>query len=146
MRLYLASRWGRKLEMAEIARTLEDNGAHVTSHWVEEPKMSQDDGSYSGGSWNPDPVRAAVIAARDLSAVDTSDSLVIFTDESRSGYTGGRHVEFGYAYAHGKPCIVVGPRTNPFHYLADAWFEDTDAFIMSVRESATLKELIAHGS
>lgn len=146
MRLYLASRWGRKLEMAEIAEELAKDGIKVTSHWVTETSMDKKaDGSYSSGVWSPNPVHAANIGARDLSAIDSSSALVLFTDTSRAGYTGGRNVEYGYAYAHGKPTLVVGPRINPFHYLADAWYEDVDAFMISAKASATLDDLIAYG-
>ena len=147
MRLYLASRWGRKREMAEITSELASMGVQTTSHWVEEPKMDQkEDGSYSSGSWSPSPGVARLVATKDLVAICNSDALILFNDTSRAGYTGGRNVEFGIAVASDMPTIVVGPRTNPFHYVASAWFEDKDAFLLSIRDSATLMELIDHGN
>jgi hypothetical protein len=136
MIFYLASRWGRKREMVQLSHYLRMLGQQVVSHWVWEPKMDQGaDGNYVD-NWNPDNDVAADIAERDIYAIQACTHLVLFTDRSRSGITGGRHVEFGIALAiPSKQTIVVGPRTNPFHYLATHHFEDTHAFMDWVRES-----------
>jgi hypothetical protein len=42
-------------------------------------------------------------------------TLISFTDGAPA--RGGRHVEFGMAYAWGKRLIVVGPREHVFHAL-----------------------------
>ena len=136
MRIYLASRWGRKQEMKQLSNYLRVWGQTVTSHWVEEPKMDQkEDGNYTE-DWHPDPDVSVDVARRDLRAITGSTHLVLFTDRSRAGVTGGRHCEFGFALAH--PFVltaVVGPLTNPFHYLANFKFEDTHQFMDWVRES-----------
>jgi hypothetical protein len=47
-----------------------------------------------------------------------ADAVIIFTEIPNTVLaTGGRHVEFGLALAHGKRVFVVGPRENVFHYL-----------------------------
>ncbi len=135
MKIYLASRWGRKNEMAQLANYLKIWGQSVTSRWIDEPKMDQkEDGNYTE-DWHPDSDVAIDVARRDLRSIAGSSHLVLFTDRSRSGVTGGRHCEFGFALAHPFVLtIVVGPRTNPFHYLANYHFEDTHEFMDWVRE------------
>ena len=129
MKIYIASRWGRKAEMSGYAKRLTELGHTVTSEWVEETAMDQKaDGSYAGGEWKPDPGYAANIARQDLSHIDEAQVVLVFTDVSREGYTGGRHVECGYALASGKYVLVVGPRTNPFHYLC-GHYETFDDFV-----------------
>lgn len=136
MRFYLASRWGRKNEMAQLSQYLRIWNQEVVSHWTDEPKMDQkEDGNYTE-NWHPDGDVASTIARNDLRAITTATHLVLFTDRSRAGITGGRHVEFGFALAHPfVTTIVVGPRTNPFHYLADHYFEDVHDFMDWVRQS-----------
>ena len=48
-----------------------------------------------------------------------ADLLVFFSEAAESGDRGrgGRHVEFGMAYAMGKSIIVIGDRENVFHSL-----------------------------
>lgn len=137
MKLYLASRWGRKQEMAQLTNYLRMWNQEVTSHWVDEPKMDQEeDGSYVE-DWHPDEEIAAEVARRDLRAIASSTHLVLFTDRSRSGVTGGRHWEAGFALAHPMvKVIVVGPRTNPFCYLADMHFIDAKEFLQWALEQA----------
>ena len=65
------------------------------------------------------PAEAArLFAQEDLGDVMQCDVLISFTERHDSGYSrGGRHVEFGLAYALGKMLFVVGPRENVFHAL-----------------------------
>ncbi len=35
--------------------------------------------------------------------------------------SGGRHVEFGYALAKGKPIVLVGPQRNVFHFHSNIY-------------------------
>lgn len=57
-------------------------------------------------------------ATQDLIDIATADVLVAYnpSDYARSG-TGGRHVELGYAVAKRMPVVLIGARTNVFHYL-----------------------------
>ena len=104
MKLYLAARYDRIDEMAELADTIEDLGHEVTSRWIE--GNSQPDGE-SGGY--------------DLTDVVVADGLVLFTEEPTANVPfaarGGRHVEYGYALRAGKQMFIVGPRENIFHEL-----------------------------
>lgn len=71
--------------------------------------------------------------------VDGADVLVLFTVKpTRATKRGGRHVEFGIAYALGKTLVVCGPRENIFHYMDGVQqFDDFDAvkgFLVSERD------------
>jgi hypothetical protein len=106
MKLYLAARYDRIAEMADVAAKLEDEGHVVTSRWIR-------------GFGKPD----ADTALYDLTDVVVADGLVLFTEDPTAtvpfAARGGRHVEFGYALRAGKKLFIVGPRENSFHELSD---------------------------
>ncbi len=102
-RVYLASRYSRRLEMLGLAQRLGEAGHEVTSRWIH-------------GLHDTLPeVRCAI---DDLDDIRASDLLVLFTEKPEAGYmSGGRHVEYGYAIGCGVRTIVVGPKENVFHFL-----------------------------
>lgn len=103
MRVYVAARWNRKLEMAGIAQLLRNDGHEVTARWV-------DDGE-KGLSRESN-------ALMDMGDLAAADVLLTFTENKGSFNTGGgRHTEFGMAYVLGKKCVVVGDREQIFHHL-----------------------------
>lgn len=112
MRVYLAAQFARRVELRGYAEELERHGIAVTSRWLRE--------DYDGlATIDPLPDEVAAQCARDdLADIDASDLVVCFTEAPRSGlYTGGRHVEFGYALARQMPIVIVGPSENVFHCL-----------------------------
>lgn len=117
MNLYLAARYDRLPEMAQIAEKLADAGHGVTSRWIR-------------GFGKPD----ADTALYDLTDVVVADALVLFTEDPSANVPfaarGGRHVEFGYALRAGKRLFLVGPRENIFHELPDVTaFDDVDEML-----------------
>ncbi len=88
----------------EMASKLEAEGHEITARWIK--------GQHDG---HPD----FECATNDEEDVRRSDLLVFFSETSETGDRGrgGRHVEFGMAYAMGKSIIVVGHRENLFHSL-----------------------------
>jgi hypothetical protein len=106
MKLYLAARYDRLAEMADLAIRIRGLGHEVTSRWIE-------------GHGHPD----ADSARYDLTDVTVADGLVLFTEEPSAqmpfATRGGRHVEYGYALRAGKQMFIVGPRENIFHQLPD---------------------------
>lgn len=86
-----------------VMRFLEEAGLDVTSSWLKSEDHLDDKH-----------------ARLDLADVDRADALVLLNHKEwvNSG-TGGRHVEVGYAIARGKPIVLVGERSNIFHYLND---------------------------
>jgi len=88
--------------MERMADQLKAIGHEITASWV-----------YGG----EEGLTRAEIAALDIDDVDAADVVVSFTQPYGSlNKGGGRHVEFGYAMAKGKRCVVVGSRENVFHH------------------------------
>jgi hypothetical protein len=102
-KIYLAARYSRKDEMAILADRLKDDGHEITSKW--------NYGNEAGMS------REAV-ALMDYEDVERADTLVLFTERLGSyNRGGGRHFEFGEAYALNKDCFVVGEQEHVFCHL-----------------------------
>jgi nucleoside 2-deoxyribosyltransferase len=104
MNIYLAATYGQMIEMREVAEKLKAAGHTVTSRWIngDEEGMSRE--------------RAALM---DIADIDYADTIMAFTLPPHTAHTGGgRHVEFGYAFATGKRLIIVGEKgEHVFHYL-----------------------------
>ena len=103
-KVYLAARYIHRRDILVKASELEADGHEVTARWVQ--------GLQEG---HPD----AECASNDEEDVRRSDTIVFFPETAGAGDRGGggRHVEFGIAYALGKTIIVVGHRENLFHSL-----------------------------
>lgn len=128
MKLYLAARYDRMAELADIADSIEDLGHEVTARWLE-------------GNGNPD----AESAAYDLTDVLVADGLVLFTEEPTASVPfaarGGRHVEFGYALKAGKRMFIVGPTENIFHELDQvARFADVGELLAYLGQASATQE------
>jgi hypothetical protein len=137
--VYLAARYSRRVELAGYAEELRARGHEVVSRWLDgshEADETERDYASVGYAEN-----AARFASEDAIDVENADLLVSFTEppESSSG-RGGRHVEFGLALAlrqieyddrseEPRLLVVVGPRENVFHTLADEVFEDWPSFL-----------------
>lgn len=112
MDVYLAARFGRRVELRAVARQLREAGINVTSRWLE---READDRFVS--------LEALGVAAEE-NAFDVYRAQVViaFTEDPNldpvtGGLRGGRHVEFGMAIAQRKRVILVGPHENVFHHL-----------------------------
>lgn len=125
MKVYIAARYGRKNEVAEIAARLREAGMIVTSTWHLEPY----DSTVQLGECQSSDLR--IFAMRDLMELKIADRLLFISESDQThNRRGGRHVEFGYALAAGIPISVVGPKENIFHYLDRLWhFESLDDFL-----------------
>ena len=101
MKVYMAALFSRREEMEDKAIFLRASGYQVVSSWV------------FGGE---EGLARSDIAVLDLDDVEKADILLAFS-HPRGTHTpgGGRHIEFGYALARGKICVVIGPRENVFH-------------------------------
>src|SRR5713226_6452736 len=114
MRIYIAARYSRRAEMAAQAGILRAAGHEVTSRWLVEHNVE-----WTGGH---DP-QWEEISLGDIEDIDSAEVVISFTHPRGTPVTGGgRHVEFGYAYAKGKKLIIVGPRENVFHHLPGVEF------------------------
>lgn len=134
MRVYLAARYSRHIEMQGYAEQLRDAGHEVTSRWI----MGSHQLTLDGQPLGPDRERMFEDGHPDLAAqrqqfaqqdwddLMVADTVVSFTEPPRSNQSrGGRHVEFGGALATGKRTIVVGWRENVFHSMQQVEFYAT---------------------
>lgn len=118
MKVYLAARFSRANELLGYRSELMEHGIEVTSRWLlgEHEWSGTDDDALT-----VDESRQC--ATIDIADIDAANVVVCFTEAPRSGPSrGGRHVEFGYALARGKPIVVVGHRENVFYCLDGAVF------------------------
>jgi hypothetical protein len=128
MRIYLAARYTRRLELCEYKAQLEELGCTVTSRWLNGSHQISNLGVPIGDSGEllvEKGDRAARemcehFAKEDRADVYAADIVIAFTEEPRSGHSrGGRHVELGLAIARGKRIYIVGPRENVFCWLPE---------------------------
>lgn len=113
MRFYIAASYSRREECQALMHTLEEHGHECTAHWL------KDDHS------NLEPEWRVHYAHVDLNDVRRAHVFISLTEPAGSTHNrGGRHVEFGYAYANNKRMIMIGDREeNIFHYLEDLhWY------------------------
>lgn len=112
MRVYLAARYSRKLELREYAKQAEENGIVVGAEWLKESE------SPTSTLEESTPETLTKYALQDISDIIDCDAFVFFSESSTEAFVrGGRHVEFGFALALEKPIIIIGKEENIFHYL-----------------------------
>lgn len=120
MKIYLAARYSRRMELLGYAAELRAVGHTVTSRWLDGNHEAEDN-AFDGGL-----VDGAQFALEDLRDLRRADIVIAFTEVPRSGHSrGGRHVEFGVAIAMDKHLIVVGHRENVFYCLPRVDFYKT---------------------
>ena len=132
MKVYLAARYSRRLELLEYAQQLDAAGIEVTSRWLKGGHQITEQQLLD------DKALGIRFASEDWDDMEKADFMIAFTEEPRSAPNrGGRHVEFGIAFALGVMVYIVGPRENVFHALADAEFSSWhDCFLELVRQEA----------
>ena len=120
MKIYLAARYSRRAELNEYAEDLRNVGHIVTSRWLSHDNFRALETKDIETEQVSTPIEAQDIAYADYEDIRDADCLIAFSEAPRAegGTRGGRHVEFGIAYAMRKAVIVVGPRENVFHTLA----------------------------
>lgn len=105
MNVYIAAPYQMREEALVLMFLLKDEGIGCTSSWLTE--AAEDDSDEA--------------ARRDLADIDRCDAFVAMNPERfRNAGTGGRHVEYGYAFALGKPILLFGVVSNVFHRLSEA--------------------------
>lgn len=140
MRIYLAARYSRRLELCGYREKLRAMGHNVQAVWLDGEHQISDTGTPIGehgealveGTWRPGErlsqedmsERAAKLRTKfahdDYRDVVSCELCIHFTEEPRaSASRGGRHVEFGIALGLMKRVWIVGPRENIFCWLED---------------------------
>ena len=103
MKIYIAAPYPIRNEAIGVMLQLQALGHTVTSRWLKAPDELADEH-----------------ARKDLADIDEADCLLALNPEDwENAGTGGRHIEFGYAIATGKLLVLLGRRSNIFHYLSD---------------------------
>lgn len=106
MKIYIAAPWPTRSIAINVMGWLEAQGHYVTSRWLKdvEDQFALD--------------QQHIYAQKSLADVREADLLLALNGiEWKDAGTGGRHVELGYAIALKKQIVLVGVRTNVFHYL-----------------------------
>jgi nucleoside 2-deoxyribosyltransferase len=117
--IYLAAPWSFRHRARVVASLLRAEGHTITSHWHDIEADTKD------------PETLQMEAMHDLSDIDEADILVLLNTETSEG----KAVEFGYALAQGLLLMVVGERSNVFHYLPEVVVvPDLPAAIEAMRE------------
>lgn len=124
MKIYLAARYTRRLELCEYWSELAILGHTVTSRWLNGSHQIDGTGRPLGDEGElviESGDRSAVhFALEDVADVYAADLMIAFTEQPRSGHSrGGRHVELGLAIAKQIPILIVGPRENVFCWLPE---------------------------
>ena len=108
MRIYMAARYSRRLELLAYAKELRAAGHEVTSRWLNGTHEAADNDTSRWGDFAKD----------DLEDIRRSDVIVLFT-ETALVPRNSRMVELGIALGLAKRIIIVGPRENVFCCLPD---------------------------
>lgn len=119
-RVYIAGRFSRQAELLGYADDLEEEyGIGCTSRWLTgEHGFPDDDDGFS----QSDLIR---FAAEDLADIRAADVFMLFTEHPDIGYTSaGRMVEYGYALAHGKLIVIVGPTAENIFCIEPMRYRD----------------------
>lgn len=125
MRVYLAARYSRKNEIADLVPVFVEHGISVCSRWLRE--ISPPDTNLPDVS----PEFCQETAEADLEDIGACDVLVFFAEDPMIGTPrGGRHVELGLALGLGKRVVVIGKHENIFHFLPGVTvYESLDKFL-----------------
>jgi nucleoside 2-deoxyribosyltransferase len=112
VKIYVAAQYSWRDQVKAYAKQLEDAGFEITSTWLQERKGSGTELTELSNRFLREH------AANDLRDIEAADMVVFFSvGPTELTKRGGRHVEFGLAYAMGKKIVVCGPKENIFHYL-----------------------------
>lgn len=147
MRIYLAGRYSRRVELCGYRDRLRANGHTVQAVWLDGEHQISDTGIPIGENGEAlvegTPLRSGEVlseheqsdraaklrqkfAQDDFRDVLMCELLIAFTELPRSAPNrGGRHVELGIALGQMKQVWIVGPRENIFCWLEDVRQFDT---------------------
>lgn len=136
MRIYIAAPYPIRSAAVTLRSVLESRGWDVCARWTA-PDHDLDDKGPHDTEWQRH-------ALEDLEDVMNADLLIALSyPEFANAGTGGRHVELGIAIARGIPIILIGERTNCFHYLpsvqriSEAEYDGPSTLFRILRDTAT---------
>lgn len=101
MKVYIAAPYPIRKEAQAVMCLLQLDNIKVTSRWLKVTDELSDEH-----------------AQKDLDDVASADVLLALNPQGwENAGSGGQHVELGYAIALKKQIVLVGARSNIFHYL-----------------------------
>jgi nucleoside 2-deoxyribosyltransferase len=109
-RIYLAAPWVRRDEARAAGELIEAAGHTITKKWWEHRDVPIDQADRH--------LELEQQAIEDLEGVFRAQVFVLLNLATSEG----KAVETGLALAYGKPIILVGERSNLFHYLVNPAF------------------------
>jgi hypothetical protein len=150
MRLYLAARYSRRLELCDYRAILNGIGHNVRARWLDGAHQIGNDGVPLGdegeraveSETDDHAAMRRKFLADDVQDVRGCEGFIAFTEEPRTSTSrGGRHVELGIMLerveswrGYSRPVIaIVGPRENLF-----CWHQSISVF-------ASFNALLASG-
>jgi hypothetical protein len=108
MNIYLAARYSRKEEMAEVARILNALGHTVLSTWIWTKTVET-------------VQHYPAICIKDLNDLKQANHLIFFGEYPGTAQKGGgRHVEFGYSIAQDIPIDIITPFPGQYENVFQA--------------------------
>lgn len=142
-RIYLASRYSRRVELCGYRNELQNRCFDVQARWLNGTHQLDNAGAPIGdngealieaGNCERANALRAEFANDDWEDVTGAEVVINFTEPPRSSANrGGRHVECGIGLALGKRTIVIGYRENIFHWLPQVeFFETWEAFLATL--------------
>ena len=108
MRIYIAAQFKEQKLMRDWRNILYAAGHDVTSRWLDVNEADEKKPS-------EEVTNAALIDMHDIELAEVIISQTLKRGDLFTG--GGRHIEFGYAFAKGKKLINVGGYESVFHHL-----------------------------
>lgn len=111
-RIYLAGPWVRRADVREARNVFQQSGIAVGSRWIDFDAEGQDEHNASTQQRE---------ALNDWEDIHAADALVLLNLEKSEG----KAVETGMALVRGIPVIVIGQRSNVFHYLPQVTIVET---------------------
>ena len=104
MKVYIASSFSLKETVQRVAQDLKSMGFEITYEWWYKNYKDLD---MPDDEWYANPV-IKIISKVMFEAIDDADLFLLVFPLSVPMRMKGADVEFGYAYAKGKPCYSVG--------------------------------------
>ena len=99
--VYIAAPWVDRDRARVVSKRFEEAGFEITEKWWDRPESTP----------------PAECAAVDLVGIYSADVFVLLNTQPKGFETSGKQVEFGVALELELPIILIGERTNVFHYL-----------------------------
>lgn len=109
MKVYLAAPWVERDRLAGIAAAFEAEGHTITERWWEH----EDVPGYPNHTTPAEDAELANQGIKDFMGVLMADAMVLVN----SCKSEGKAVETGIALTKGMPVIVVGVKSNIFHWM-----------------------------